>query len=121
MKKDRPRRRHAKDVEAPAPPEMTVNEVAEVYPEQWILMRVTGQNEHQMPWRGHILAASPDRTRITEALAREPRPSELPAGLPPAHYYVFEAYPRVYGGEALQSALALLCGRKDADSQATKD
>lgn len=117
MKKDRPQQRRTKNIEAPEPPEMTVNEVAEAYPEQWILMRVTGQNEHQMPWRGHILAASPDERNVTAALGREPRPSSLPPGAPRPHYYVFQAYPHVFEGEALQTLMSKLCGRGRADGE----
>jgi hypothetical protein len=119
-KKDSSRRKKARAENAAEPPEMTVNEAAEVYPDQWVLMRVTGCNEYRMPWCGHILAASPDEREITAALGREPRPSELPAGVPPAHYYIFQAYPRVFGGEALQAVLARICGRRVADGQAAE-
>jgi hypothetical protein len=91
---------------ATEPPEMTVNEVAEAYPEQWVLMRVTRENEYRAPWRGHILAVSPERKRISEALGREPKPSSLPPDEPRPLYYVFQAYPHFYGGEALQALLA---------------
>ena len=102
------------------PPEMTVNEVAELYPEQWALMRVTGENEYHHPWRGHILAVSPRRGDITKALAREPRPSQLPPGADPGEYYVFQAYRHIYPGPELDAWLAQVRGESGTDGAAAE-
>jgi hypothetical protein len=97
------------------PPEMTINEVADLYPGQWALMRVTGENEYKHPWRGHILAVSPRRADITEALAREPRPSQLPPGVRPDRHCVFQAYRPIYPGPELDAWLAKIRERGMTD------
>ena len=97
------------------PPEMTIDEVAELYPWQWALMRVTGLNEHKHPWRGYILAVSPNREDMSDALAREPRPSQLPPGTPPAEHYIFQAYRRIYRGPGYDEWLARVRGQSEAD------
>jgi hypothetical protein len=105
---------------ATEPPEMTVDEVVELYPGQWILMRVTGLNEHKDPWQGQILAASYDEDEITEALGREPRPSSLPTGTRPPLHYIFQANPSRYGGEGLLEQLAQLEDEDDLDASSAQ-
>lgn len=120
-KKNPPRRPGAARGDTVAePPEMTVNEAAAVYPDQWVLMRVTGRNEYQMPWRGHILAVSPEEQEITEALRREPRLSSIAAGAPRPLYYVFQAYPHVFEPEALRGLFTKRCEPRRADGQAAE-
>ncbi len=108
-------------IEPANPPELTVNEVAELYPEQWVLMRVTGENEYHHPWRGHVLAASHDERQINEALSREPRPSQLPPGVPAGRYYMFQAYRHVYPGKELDAWVAQIRGCGKTDDPAAED
>jgi|SRR5215213_2290651 len=103
------------------PPEMTVDEVADLYPEQWVLMRVTGENEYHHAWRGHILAVSHKRSDITRALAREPRRSELPPGVRPGRYYVFQAYHYIYPGPEWDARLAQIRAQAKVDGPIAQD
>lgn len=66
-------------------------EVADLHPDQWILMRVTAQTEDRMPARGLILAHSPSRGIISEAVAEH-----MPARESESHQplYVFRASSR---------------------------
>ena len=114
-KKDPPRRTTGIDIDPANPPEMTVNDAAEIYPEQWVLMRVTGENEYHHPWRGHILAVSHDERHIDEALAHEPRRSQLPPGVQRPRYYVFQAYRHIYPGPELDAWLAHIRGHGTTD------
>jgi hypothetical protein len=88
------------------PPELTVDEVADLYPGQWVLMRVTEDNEYHQAWRGHILAVSDDECDLNEVLAREPKRSQLPPGVKPGRYYVFQAYHYIYPGPEWDAWLA---------------
>jgi hypothetical protein len=115
----KPQRRREK-LTAPAidpddPPEMTIDEVADRYPGQWFLMRVTGENEYKHAWRGHILAVSPDERQINEALSREPRRSELPPGVKPGRYVVSQAYRPIYPGPELDAWLARIRAQQTTD------
>jgi hypothetical protein len=105
-KRKGPPRDNAAAIDPANPPEMTVNEVADLYPGQWVLMRVTGENEYHHPWRGRILAVSHDERDIDEVLSREPRRSQLPPGVKPGEYYVFQAYRHTYPGPELDAWLA---------------
>ena len=120
-KKKPPRRTAGIDIDPANPPEMTVNEVAEVYPEQWVLMRVTDENEYHHPWRGHILAVSHDERHINQALSREPRPSQLSPDVAPPRYYVFQAYRHIYPGPELDAWLAQVRGHGNTDGPLAQD
>lgn len=85
---------------------LSYDEIVERYHAQWILLKVTGEDEHRNPSEGYVLAHSKSRGRINQALAKEPRPSELPLGTPRPEYCIFQAYPRVYSGEALAEIIA---------------
>src|SRR5215213_2995064 len=63
------RQRHNGDAkhranESDGAPEMTWNEAAEAYPNEWIFMEVTERDEHKWPWRGRILAHDRRRAAI---------------------------------------------------------
>ena len=103
------------------PPEMTVDEVAELYPGQWVLMRVTGENEYRHPWRGHILAVSHDDRHIPKALSREPKRSQLPPGVKPPEYYIFQAYRPIYPGPEWDAWLARVRMHGKTDGPVAQD
>ncbi len=92
---------------------LSYDEIVARYPAQWILLKVTGEDEHRNPSEGYVLAHSRSRGRINQALAKEPRPSELPPDAPQTEYCIFQAYPRVYSGEALAEIIA----RWDAEGE----
>jgi len=85
---------------------LSYDEIVKRYPAQWILLEVTGEDEHRNPSEGYVLAHSRSRGRINQALAKEPRPSELPPDAPQPLYCIFQAYPRVYSGKALAEIIA---------------
>ena len=116
-----PPRGSAIPIDPANPPEMTIDEVAERYPGQWVLMRVTGENQYHHVWRGHILAVSPDEGDVNEALSREPKPSQLPPGVKPGRYCVFQAYRPIYPGPELDAWLARVRGQAKADGPGAKD
>jgi hypothetical protein len=56
-------------------PLMTVEEVIAAWQGEWALMRVLAFDLRGWPYYGEIVAHSPDRGAISEALAGEPRPN----------------------------------------------
>jgi hypothetical protein len=75
-------------------PVMTVNEVIAQCRNEWILMKVAGFGDDGWPERGHVLAHSPRRGDISQALAAQPPRTERPADAPYRPFYVFNAFPR---------------------------
>ena len=76
------------------PPVLTVNEIIARHRDEWILMRVTGFDAEGWPERGYLLAHSPRRGDISDALAKEPRRSDMAPDAPYQPTYVFNAFPR---------------------------
>lgn len=79
---------------ADPPVERTVEETIVLHRGEWILMKVIGFDEDGWPERGLLLAHSPRRGDISEALRQEPPRSERPPDAPYEPYYVFNAFPR---------------------------
>ncbi len=75
--------------------ELSVDEVIALYPREWVLMRVTEDDDDGFPAKGLVLAHSPRRDDISDALEREPPRAELPPDAPPRPYYIFRAFPRI--------------------------
>lgn len=83
------------DLAAPnGPPELSVEEVIACHRDEWILMRVTGFDEDGWPERGYLLAHSPRRGDVSEALAGDPLRSDATADAPNQPTYIFNAFPR---------------------------
>jgi hypothetical protein len=85
-------------------PLMTMDEVIATWQDEWVLMRVLAFDLDRWPYYGEIIAHSPDRRSISDALAGEPRWS--PPGSTP--YYIFNAFPRVRSGPEYEAAVAKL-------------
>lgn len=64
---------------------MTVDEAVDLYPEQWILMRVTACEEGGFPTEGFVVAHSKRRGSIQPAVIRAVTTAKQEG----AHYYVF--------------------------------
>ena len=84
---------------------LSMAEVIERYPREWILMRVTAFDEQQWPSHGHVLAHSPARAAITARLAEEPIPAVLSPDQP---CYVFKANLRARSGPEFDAAMDTL-------------
>ena len=85
-------------------PRMTMDEVIAAWEGEWVLMRVLAFDLTGWPYYGEVVAHSPSRAAISEALAGEPRPS--PPGATP--YYIFKANPRTRSGPEYEAAMARL-------------
>jgi hypothetical protein len=84
---------------------LTVDEAAERYRDQWVLMKVVERDERHQPARGFVLAHSFDEQEVNAALAKEPPLGALPPEERTHSYYVFNAYPHVSSGPAYEAAV----------------
>lgn len=75
-------------------PLRTVEETITLHGGEWILMKVTAFDEDGWPERGLVLAHSPHRSDISEALRKEPPRSPQPPEAPYEPYYIYNAFPR---------------------------
>jgi hypothetical protein len=73
---------------------MTVKEAIAKFHGEWVLMKVTAYDEDHWPSEGYVIAHSPERGKISKALALEPPRGSLPPDVPRLRYYPFLAYPR---------------------------
>jgi hypothetical protein len=87
---------------------MTMNEAIARFHGEWVLMKVTEYDADHWPSKGYVIAHSPKREGISEALALEPPRGLLPPDAPRLRYYVFLAYPRVRSGPEYRAAAAKL-------------
>jgi len=71
---------------------------------EWILMKVTGFDDHKMPYKGIVLAHSPSRDEVSQVLRTEPLRSTLPPDAPYQPYYTFKAFQRARVGETIEQA-----------------
>jgi hypothetical protein len=68
---------------------------------EWVLYQVTEWDEHWRPVRGYVIAHSPSRKAISEALRKEPvRTKDMPY----QPYYSFFALPEARVGESIPEA-----------------
>ena len=58
--------------QTPGPEERSFDEAIALYYGEWVLMKVLEVDEYDIPTRGIVIAHSPDRGAISEALKREP-------------------------------------------------
>ena len=96
------------EVEKPAAPVRVEEEydrvIARHYGE-WVLYQVTEWDETERPVLGYLIAHSPSRAAISEALAKEPLRSKAPDA-PYRPYYTFFARPEARVGESIEEARA---------------
>jgi hypothetical protein len=74
------------------PLERSIGEVVNLHPGEWVLIRVTRHDGDSMPAKGYVIAHSPRRDDVSEALPKGPAEPELPQGTPPQPYYIFHAF-----------------------------
>lgn len=96
------------------PRAMTFDEAIAMYYKEWILFKILEFNEYHEPVRGLVLAHSPSREAISDALAREPPRSALPPDAPYQPYYTFNAFPRAHVGESLEEARVRFAAQRAA-------
>lgn len=66
--------------------DVSIAQVSEMHPNEWVLLQVTGHDQNRLPDQGVVVAHSPRRAAISEALAQH-APSRQPMSRPPL--YVF--------------------------------
>lgn len=82
---------------------VTVDEAADLFPGEWILMRVTEFDEHHTPVRGEIVKHNRSSSRVWAELGKR----LVPLGEKPKdHYYLFHGFPHLHTGEAFRAAIA---------------
>ncbi len=82
--------------------ECSFEEAIALYYGEWVLFKILEFDEDWEPVRGLVVAHSPSRAAISEAFAREPPRSAIPADAPYQPYYTFNAFPRLRIGETLE-------------------
>jgi hypothetical protein len=102
---------------ADQPEELSMDEIIDRYRGQWILMRVTEDDEDGWPARGYLLARAPSQAEILEAEERLPRADAAADGrvLP---YYSFLAQHDISSGPEYEAAVMQLVAELTAARQA---
>jgi hypothetical protein len=72
-----------------APETLSVDEIGERYPEQWILLRVTEFSERHEPVAGEVVAASQSHAAIWRRYGK----LHAQSGGRPGPCYIFQAFP----------------------------
>ena len=85
----------------PDAPPVSVDEVIQTYPGEWILLKITDYDESKWPSHGHVVAHSKSHARVWRRLAEVVSRYGW-ADLP---YYVFSAYPHLKTGDEVRQAL----------------
>ena len=70
---------------------------------EWVLYQITKWDDTHRPELGYLIAHSPSRAAISEALAKEPLRSKAPDA-PYRPYYTFFARPEARVGESIEDA-----------------
>lgn len=95
----------------PGREERSFDEAIALYEGEWVLMKVTAFGAYHRPERGLVIAHSPDRGAISEALRKEP-PRLPDASYQP--YYTFSAFPRLRPGETQDEAAVRVAAQRAA-------
>jgi hypothetical protein len=83
---------------------MTVEEIADRYEGEWVLMRVTEYDEEGWPAKGLLLAHSPRQQDINLALEQR-SDGEASPDQAPIPYYAFMAGPTLRSGPEYEAAV----------------
>lgn len=83
----------------PGPCILSVDEIITLYPDEWVLMRVTAA-ESGWPSHGEVIVHSASRARITEAWS-----TVVGTRAPEDHHYVFQAYRHIRTGAEAREVL----------------
>src|SRR5947207_1329014 len=94
-------RLHSRRADPQSLGELTVDEVCELFEDEWILMRVTERDEFDAPCRGVVVAVRKKRNDIQPA-ALEAVEDAKQNGTP---YYIFKAFKRIRSGAEWVAAL----------------
>ena len=94
--------------------EIAFDEAIARYYGEWVLMKITEFNEHHEPVKGYLIAHSPRRGDLSEALKTEPPKVK---GSPYQPYYPFKAFPRTHVGETLEQAFDRFTAQRAAARQ----
>ena len=80
---------------------LTINEIAERFPDQWILLRVTESDQWGRSVAGQIVAVGKhSRVPWTKLIKIHTQHAE-----DRSHYFVFNAFPRIDSGEHFKEIL----------------
>jgi hypothetical protein len=90
------------------PIEQTVDQVAELYHGEWILLQVTERDEHHQPVRGIVRATDPTRRSIQPTVMARLEESKRTG----TEYYVFTGYRRLKSGLEWAEALDEIVRRR---------
>lgn len=93
------------------PEARSFDEAIALYEGEWVLMKVIEFDAFYRPERGLVIAHSPDRGAVSEALRKEP-PRLPDASYQP--YYTFNASPRMHSSEAYDDAAARIAAQRAA-------
>ena len=88
---------------------ISVDEAADLYPGEWILMKLTAYDENRLPAAGWILAHGKTRRSINKTFVKALEEDLNPA-LP---YYIFQGYHYLRTGERWQEVLDKLAYSED--------
>ena len=85
-------------------PVLTIDEVTELYRDQWVLLKVTERDERHEPLAGQVVAVSKTERGVCNKMAKLDAEA---GGWAPGSYYIFNAFPliRVNSLEELRAAL----------------
>ena len=97
--------------------ECSFDEAIARYEGEWVLFKITEFGEYQDPERGIVIAHSPDRGAISEALAKEP--PRQPGG-PYQPYYTFNAFFRLRPDETEEEAAVRVAALRAAAQEARR-
>ena len=86
------------------PPELSIDEAADLYPGEWIFMKVLAVDEHDSPVRGQILAHSPHRIGIVQAEKQALSSAERPEH----SYWSGQAVHYITTGQGMRESLDAL-------------
>ena len=84
-------------------PTVTVNEATDLFPGEWILMRVSEFDEHHTVTRGEIVTHNRSHARVWATLGKRLSP---PPEKPKDLYYLFHGFRHLHTGEAFREAIA---------------
>jgi hypothetical protein len=88
---------------------LSMDEVIARYPDQWIVMRVTGSGQHNVPREGQIVARAPSFAEGSRLLTQ----CQARADPPGSRYHLFLAQRHPLPGDQLRQRIAELMTQGD--------
>lgn len=87
---------------------LSVADICDRYPGQWILLRVTEEDEDSWPTAGRILIRAPRQQDVLDELEKQPAAARTPPGERAGPICLFCAYPDIVAGPEYEALLAEL-------------